>query len=91
MGEILVTAFVALDGVMQSPGGPEEDRRNGFSYGGWQTPYADAQMQDLITDEVEHPLRDHATDPDATAEQELAPLTEPELAGRGAKTGRFLH
>jgi dihydrofolate reductase len=37
-----ITAFISLslDGVMQAPGRPDEDRRGGFSYGGWAAPYA---------------------------------------------------
>ncbi|MEK7187274.1 MAG: dihydrofolate reductase family protein [Patescibacteria group bacterium] len=36
MRKIISTTFVTLDGVMQAPGGPEEDKTNGFKYGGWQ-------------------------------------------------------
>jgi APA family basic amino acid/polyamine antiporter len=37
MRKIVTTTFVTLDGVMQAPGGREEDREDGFAYGGWQT------------------------------------------------------
>lgn len=33
--------MITLDGVMQAPGGPEEDAENGFKYGGWTAPYGD--------------------------------------------------
>jgi len=39
MRKVVVSEFVTLDGVMQAPGGPDEDRRGGFEYGGWQTAY----------------------------------------------------
>lgn len=42
MRRLVTAAFVSLDGIMQAPGGPEEDPSGGFRYGGWMTPYADA-------------------------------------------------
>lgn len=41
MRKLIVSAFVSLDGVMQAPGGPEEDPTGGFDYGGWTFPYSD--------------------------------------------------
>ena len=39
MRKIIVQEFVSLDGVMQAPGGPDEDVSSGFKYGGWTAPY----------------------------------------------------
>lgn len=41
MRKIIVLSFISLDGVMQAPGGPEEDPSAGFKYGGWVEPYFD--------------------------------------------------
>jgi dihydrofolate reductase len=41
MRKIVVGAFVSLDGVMQAPGGPQEDPTGGFLHGGWTVPYWD--------------------------------------------------
>jgi dihydrofolate reductase len=44
MGRVIVMNSVTLDGVMQGPGRPDEDTRDGFSHGGWATQYADDAM-----------------------------------------------
>jgi dihydrofolate reductase len=40
-GNVIVTNWVTLDGVMQAPGRPDEDTRDGFAHGGWAVPYSD--------------------------------------------------
>jgi dihydrofolate reductase len=42
MRKVIVGAFVSMDGVMQAPGGPQEDPSGGFAFGGWVAPFADA-------------------------------------------------
>lgn len=41
MRKIIVLSMITLDGVMQAPGGPEEDTSGGFKYGGWVAPFGD--------------------------------------------------
>jgi dihydrofolate reductase len=41
MRKIIVLSFISLDGVIQAPGGPEEDTSGGFKHGGWMVPYFD--------------------------------------------------
>ena len=41
MRKIIVLSFISLDGVMQAPGGPKEDKSGGFKYGGWTASYGD--------------------------------------------------
>jgi hypothetical protein len=48
MSKLTVTAFLSLDGVVQSPGMPDEDRSGGFQHGGWLVPYADDDMGRLV-------------------------------------------
>ena len=44
MRTLMVTAFISLDGVVQGPGGPDEDRDGGFAHGGWAAPYIDDEV-----------------------------------------------
>jgi dihydrofolate reductase len=51
MRKIIVQEFITLDGVMQAPGGPDEDTESGFKYGGWTAPYfreADDEAEDFM-------------------------------------------
>ena len=45
MSKVVVFTNLTLDGVMQAPGRPDEDRRGGFEHGGWATPYATMEAQ----------------------------------------------
>ncbi|MDT0320880.1 dihydrofolate reductase family protein [Streptomyces millisiae] len=46
---LTLTEFLTLDGVVQGPGGPEEDTSDGFTHGGWSYPYADEDFGRLVT------------------------------------------
>ena len=48
MRKIVVLEHISLDGVIQAPGGPEEDTSGGFAYGGWIAPYSDAILGTLL-------------------------------------------
>lgn len=48
MRKIIVLSMITLDGVMQSPGSPEEDTANGFEYGGWVAPFEDEASGEMM-------------------------------------------
>lgn len=50
MRKVIVNEFLTLDGVMQAPGGTDEDRDGGFEHGGWQMPYLDDLAQKSIVE-----------------------------------------
>jgi dihydrofolate reductase len=50
MRELVVGSFLTLDGVMQAPGGPNEDREGGFRHGGWLVPYFDEKFGEIMTE-----------------------------------------
>jgi dihydrofolate reductase len=49
---LVVNTFLTLDGVMQAPGGPDEDRDGGFALGGWSFPFSDDQMGSTVTSSI---------------------------------------
>jgi dihydrofolate reductase len=53
MRKIIVLEFITLDGVMQAPGGPEEDRSGNFEFGGWSAPYGDEVSAKLMKKQME--------------------------------------
>jgi dihydrofolate reductase len=48
MRKVVVNNFLTLDGVMQAPADPDEDRRDGFAHGGWAPPYADSVLGEAM-------------------------------------------
>ena len=55
MRKITVLSMIALDGVMQAPGGTREDSSGGFKYGGWTAPYGDEMFGKVVQEELQQP------------------------------------
>ncbi len=56
MRKLVVLTFVSLDGVMQAPGGPEEDTSGGFKFGGWTAPFFDDAAGELMGKQMTPPF-----------------------------------
>ncbi len=56
MRKVIVVEFVSLDGVIQAPGGPDEDTSGGFAYGGWPGPYSDEISGTLLRKQMNLPF-----------------------------------
>jgi dihydrofolate reductase len=54
--ELVVLTFLTLDGVMQAPGGPDEDPESGFEHGGWSAGYWDEQIEDAMGESMSKPF-----------------------------------
>ena len=55
MRKIIASSFITLDGVMQAPGGPEEDASGSFKYGGWSASYFDEVVDKVLEEQQKKP------------------------------------
>lgn len=56
MKKVIVLEHISIDGVIQAPGGPDEDRSGGFAYGGWIAPYSDEILGTALRKQMNAPF-----------------------------------
>jgi dihydrofolate reductase len=56
MRKIVALTFITLDGVMQAPGGPEEDMSGNFEFGGWTVPFFDEASGQVMAEQIDRPF-----------------------------------
>jgi len=56
MRKLIVLEHISLDGVIQAPGRPDEDRSDGFAHGGWEAPYSDERLGTLLSEKMNSPF-----------------------------------
>jgi hypothetical protein len=60
MRKLVVSTFMSLDGVMQAPGGPEEDPTGGFIHDGWSVNYWDEKMMKIMNESLRNTSSCHS-------------------------------
>lgn len=54
--KLIVMSFITLDGIIQAPGGPDEDTSDGFKYGGWVAPFSDEILGEVMKKQMSLPF-----------------------------------
>jgi dihydrofolate reductase len=92
MRTLMVTEFISLDGVVQGPGGPDEDRDGGFVHGGWAAPFIDDDVLARaigVTARADALLLGRRTYEEFAATWPLAPADDP-IGSRWAAVRKYV-